>query len=131
MAGGAVGDHDCRAIRVGYLTGMAGRHTRKLLEAFRREAGDVTVDLVQLPWAEQVAAVLNGRVDAALVRAPLPDAEVRTVRLVELYPRPDLVHRPIVDIAPTSVELVLPSEPGAPLVELFADVARRAAPLTG
>lgn len=68
-------------LTIGFVLGFAGQLTRPILDGL---AGDdpaepaVPVELVELGFGEQIAAVWRGTVDAGFVRAPLrPDRRVR------------------------------------------------------
>ena len=69
-------------LRVGFVLSFAGALTRPILDEFATAAPDVTIELVELGFADQVAAVLDGTVDVSFAVGPLdPDArlEVDTV----------------------------------------------------
>lgn len=71
-------------LRLGFLAGGAGLRTRAILDRLRSQVPDARVELLQVGWGEQLAAVLDGRVDAVFARPPLPEAPVRrTVVLTE------------------------------------------------
>jgi DNA-binding transcriptional LysR family regulator len=199
-------------LRIGFLSGMAGVHTRALLDRVRdRAPAGADIQLCQVGWADQLAAVLDGRVDATLARPPLPPGPIRRILLlteprvlvmssahplarygelqvpdladvvqvntdgvdeawrafwtldprpdgsrprygpmvhsveemldvcastaavgitaasiVDLFPRPDLAYRPITDIEPTTVELILKQGALAPLTRALAEAAAEA-----
>ena len=69
-------------IRLGFLSGVAGPRTRDILGRLHALAPEAEVDLVQVDWGEQVAAVLDGRVDAVFARPPLPEAPVRRTAIL-------------------------------------------------
>lgn len=78
------------ALTVGFVLGFAGQLTRPILDGLAGQdpaAPEIPVELVELGFGEQVAAVWRGTVDAAFVRAPLrPDRRVR-FELVLTEPR--------------------------------------------
>jgi DNA-binding transcriptional LysR family regulator len=196
-------------LRIGFLSGMAGVHTRALLNRIRdRAPAGVDIQLCQVGWGDQLAAVLDGRVDATLARPPLPPGPARRILLLteprvlvmssthplaclselhasdladvvqvntdgvdeawrafwtldprpdgsrprygplvhsveemldvcagtaavgitaasieDLFPRPDLAYRPITDIEPATVELVLKQGALNPLTRAMAEAA--------
>jgi DNA-binding transcriptional LysR family regulator len=57
-------------LRLGFMTAPAGWRIGQLLDELRREVPELSVELVELPWAQQVTAVREGVVDGALVRLP-------------------------------------------------------------
>ncbi|MGY1885695.1 MULTISPECIES: LysR family transcriptional regulator [unclassified Blastococcus] len=92
-------------LRLGFMTAPAGWRIRQLLDQLAREVPEVSVDLVELPWAQQVSSVREGVVDASLVRLPFSDTrglrfdpvhlEKRVVALPALHP---LAVRPAVEL---------------------------------
>lgn len=75
---------DSGTLRLGFLSGVAGPRTRAILDRLHAQSPEAQVDLVEVGWGEQVAAVLDGRIDAVFARPPLPEAPVhRTVVLTE------------------------------------------------
>ncbi|MEU6697598.1 LysR family transcriptional regulator [Pseudonocardia sp. NPDC046786] len=74
-------------LRLGFMSAATGTHTRRILELLQREAPAVSVQLVQLPWHEQVSAVRDRTVDAALVRPPVADPGGLRFDLVRHEPR--------------------------------------------
>jgi DNA-binding transcriptional LysR family regulator len=73
-------------LRLGFMSAATGTHTRRILDLLQRDAPDVAVHLVQLPWHEQATAVRDRSVDAALVRPPI-DPEGLRLDLVRREPR--------------------------------------------
>lgn len=66
------------ALTIGFVLGFAGHLTRPILDGLAGQDPGISVELVELGFGEQVAAVWQGRVDAGFVRAPLrPDRRVR------------------------------------------------------
>ena len=74
-------------LRLGFMSAATGTHTRRILELLQRDAPAVSVQLVQLPWHEQVSAVRDRTVDAALVRPPVADPGGLRFDLVRHEPR--------------------------------------------
>jgi DNA-binding transcriptional LysR family regulator len=72
-----------KSLRLGFVTMGAGTFTPQLLNLLERDNPGCTVELVYLDFAQQVQAVVAGEVDAAIVRGPLYDAQVRSVVLTE------------------------------------------------
>jgi DNA-binding transcriptional LysR family regulator len=65
-------------LTVGFVLGFAGALTRPILDGLAAADPDTAVELVELPFGEQVSAVGRSVVDAAFARAPLrPDRRVR------------------------------------------------------
>jgi DNA-binding transcriptional LysR family regulator len=66
------------ALTIGFVLGFAGQLTRPILDGLAAAEPQLPVELVELGFGEQVAAVWRGTVDASFVRAPLrPDRGVR------------------------------------------------------
>lgn len=61
-------------LRVGFMTASTGVRMRHILDGVRRRAPGVCIELEELPWPQQTSAVLEGIVDAALVRPPVTDS---------------------------------------------------------
>jgi DNA-binding transcriptional LysR family regulator len=61
---------EAATLRLGFMTAPAGWRIGQLLDELRRDVPELAVELVELPWAQQVTAVRDGVVDAALVRLP-------------------------------------------------------------
>jgi len=93
-------------LRLGFMTAPAGWRIGQLLDELRGEVPELSVELVELPWAQQVTAVRDGVVDAALVRLPFAatrglrfdpvHVEGRVVALATTHP---LAARDAVDLA--------------------------------
>jgi DNA-binding transcriptional LysR family regulator len=62
---------------LGFVMTPLGKLTRRVVEAFGRRAGEDVLKLVELPVADQTAAVLDGRVDVSLAWSPLADTQLR------------------------------------------------------
>ncbi|MFE3293200.1 LysR family transcriptional regulator [Rhodococcus sp. NPDC059234] len=58
-----------RQVRIGFINGAAGRLGRAALDSLHSP-----FELVHIDWSEQLSAVESGKVDAAFVRPPLPEA---------------------------------------------------------
>lgn len=69
-------------LRLGFMTAATGTHTRRLLDLMQRDVPAVSVQLVQLSWSDQAAAVRDGGVDASLVRPPIVDTEALQLDVV-------------------------------------------------
>lgn len=87
----AVGRHRRRetgVLRLGFVTMGAGELTPHLVAAFDRRAPGHPVELVHLDYAHQLRSVLNGEVDAGIVRGPI---QLDRLRAVELAHEPRMV----------------------------------------
>jgi DNA-binding transcriptional LysR family regulator len=73
------------AFRLGFQAGMIGPSTSDILAEFRALEPTCELILSQLSWADQVAGVAAGILDAALVRPPLPPS---TLNIVPLFTEP-------------------------------------------
>jgi len=78
-----------RAIKIGFVTGVSASAALRIFES--RHPG-VTVDICQIEWDGQADVLLDGRIDVALVRMPIPTAGLE---LVPLYTEPRLATLPI------------------------------------
>lgn len=66
-------------LSVGFVLTFAGPFTRPILDEFAVAAPDVTIELVELGFGDQVAAVLDGTVDVSFAVGPLePDRRLTT-----------------------------------------------------
>ena len=65
-------------IVVGYLSSLAYSGLTELLRAFRTRYPSVEVALRELPPAEQIDALKDGRIDVGFVRGPVDDAALTT-----------------------------------------------------
>ncbi|MGV9710347.1 LysR family transcriptional regulator [Gordonia sp. NPDC003424] len=74
-------------IRMGFMTAAIGTDSRALLDRMRAERPDISVELMELPWATITAAVRSGRVDAALMRPPVADSSGLRFDVVCTEPR--------------------------------------------
>ncbi|GAA3237311.1 LysR substrate-binding domain-containing protein [Pseudonocardia petroleophila] len=74
-------------LRLGFMTAATGTHTRRIIDLVQRDGPGVSVQLVQLPWPDQAAAVRTGAVDASLVRPPIADTDGLRLDLVRHEPR--------------------------------------------
>ncbi|MEU6265181.1 LysR family transcriptional regulator [Saccharopolyspora shandongensis] len=74
-------------LRVGFMTASTGPRGRELLDELRREVPDASVHLVELPWPQQASAVLDGVVDASLMRPPVTDPTGLRFDVVHYEPR--------------------------------------------
>src|SRR5882724_944216 len=68
-------------IVVGYLSSLAYSGLTELLRAFRTRYPSVEVELRELPPAEQIDALKDGRIDVGFVRGPVDDAALTTERV--------------------------------------------------
>jgi DNA-binding transcriptional LysR family regulator len=75
-------------LRIGY-TGVTvfARMLSDLIRRYRRDYPGVTVSLVELHTVEQLAALIDGRIDLGFVRLPLVDPDER-IAVRELYAEP-------------------------------------------
>src|SRR5262245_37927652 len=75
-------------LRIGY-TGVTvfARMLSDLIRRYRRQFPGVTVSLLELHTVEQLAALVDGRIDLGFVRLPLVDADER-IAVRELYAEP-------------------------------------------
>lgn len=94
------------ALRLGFMTAATGTHTREIVDLLQRDFPSASVQLVQLPWPDQVDAVRAGNVDASLVRPPFShmdglqlDVVRYEPRVVALSSRHPLAVRPAVELA--------------------------------
>jgi DNA-binding transcriptional LysR family regulator len=78
---------EAAALRLGFMTAPAGWRIRELLDALRREVPAVSVELVEVAWAEQTTAVRDGLVDASLVRLPFSSTSGLRFDPVHVEPR--------------------------------------------
>ncbi|WP_300008202.1 LysR family substrate-binding domain-containing protein [Pseudonocardia sp.] len=69
------------------MTAATGTHTRQILDMVQRDFPAASVQLVQLPWPEQVTAVRAGSVDASLVRPPFADMDELQLDVLRYEPR--------------------------------------------
>jgi DNA-binding transcriptional LysR family regulator len=76
-------DERSRTLRVGVLAGVlsAGELLPPILAGYRRDHPDVVLELEDLAFCDQVTPVLEGRVDAAIVRLPLNHPELAVTPL--------------------------------------------------
>jgi DNA-binding transcriptional LysR family regulator len=58
-------------LRIGFVLTFAGRMTRPILDEFAIAAPDIAIELVELGFADQVTAVLDGTVDVSFAVGPL------------------------------------------------------------
>lgn len=77
-----------RVLRLGFINGGPNSLTTKLLSKLQSP-----LELVQLAWHEQLAAVASGEVDAAFVRPPMPLIDGLTLERVTVEPRVVMLHR--------------------------------------
>ncbi|MER8185701.1 LysR substrate-binding domain-containing protein [Kitasatospora sp. NPDC094015] len=59
-------------VRLGTITGL-GELLDRILDAYQQDAPAIRVELHALPVAERLAALADGRLDAAFVRGAIPD----------------------------------------------------------
>jgi DNA-binding transcriptional LysR family regulator len=78
-----VSEQQSSPLRIGLLAGVlgAGELLAPILAAYRQAHPDVALHLTELSFSEQVTALIDGSVDAAIVRAPLshPDIDLTPV----------------------------------------------------
>jgi DNA-binding transcriptional LysR family regulator len=123
------------ALRLGTVTGL-GERLDLILDAYRRRAPDVRVELHSVPVRERLARLADGRLDAAFVRGAVADSspELRFLpvwqdELVLALPaRHALADRPEVDLADlAALPLRLTERRNHPaLVDLVTDACARA-----
>ncbi|HZO35645.1 MAG TPA: LysR family transcriptional regulator [Solirubrobacteraceae bacterium] len=77
------GGKTSRHVRVGWSSGVAGVRSSKIFRAFAQQHPDITLELCQLPWSEQISAVTDGRVDLQFLR--LPDVSLPGLRVEPLF----------------------------------------------
>src|ERR1700758_1253828 len=74
-----------RTVRIGVVAGVlgAGELTAPILHGYREAHPDVDAAVVELSFCDQVGPLLDGRLDVALVRAPLahPGLDVAPIAL--------------------------------------------------
>lgn len=72
-----------RRFTIGFVLGFVGPLNRPILDGFAAAAPQVTLELVELAFAEQVSAVIRGQVDASFIRGPMQaTAAVRLDRVL-------------------------------------------------
>lgn len=99
-------------LRIGFMTASTGPRLRGILDSVLNDVPGAAVVLTELPWPQQVTAVRDGLVDAALVRPPFSDLrglrldlvqhELRVVALPTAHP---LAGRDSVDLADLAGEV--------------------------
>jgi DNA-binding transcriptional LysR family regulator len=67
----AAGRLGANRLNLGFVMTFAGRLTRPILDTFAAARPEITVDLVELGFDEQVRSVLRGAVDASFVVGPV------------------------------------------------------------
>jgi DNA-binding transcriptional LysR family regulator len=87
----AGGGRGASKLAIGYLSSLAYSGLTPLLRAFRERSPGVTINVQELPPADQIEALKRGELDVGFVRAPLSEPElasetVRTERLVLALP---------------------------------------------
>jgi DNA-binding transcriptional LysR family regulator len=83
----AAGRRGAHRLNLGFVMTFAGRLTRPILDAFAAASPEITVDLVEVGFDEQVGSVLRGAVDASFVVGPIdPDPRIE-LDLVLTEPR--------------------------------------------
>lgn len=78
-------EESSRTLRIGVLAGVlsAGELLPPILDDHYRAHPDVTLELEDLAFCDQVTPVLEGRVDAAVVRLPLDHPELAVTPLAQ------------------------------------------------
>jgi len=77
-----------QVLRLGFINGGPNSLTTSLLSQL-----ESPLELVQLPWHEQLSGVAAGSVDAAFVRPPMPLIDGLTLERVAVEPRVVMLHR--------------------------------------
>ncbi len=70
-------------LRVGLFANGAAELNRPILQAFTAAHPGVRLTVVELDFTQQVSEVAQGRVDAAIVRPPLPDDRLELTTLLD------------------------------------------------
>lgn len=81
--------HGARTLKIGFVAGLSAAPALRNFEA--REPA-VTTELQQIEWQEQASVLLDGRVDVAFVRLPIPE---HGLVLVPLFSEPRLAMLPV------------------------------------
>jgi len=110
--------HEQSTLRVGVIAGplSAGELTTPIFDAVRSALPNSRIATQELSFADQIAPILDGTVDVAIVRPPLNHREIDVIAIAE-EPRCMLVNpsHELADAAELSVDDVL-DQPMLPLV---------------
>ncbi|NUW40864.1 LysR substrate-binding domain-containing protein [Nonomuraea rhodomycinica] len=100
-------------LRLGTVSGLGPRLDR-ILDAYERHAPGVRVELVSLPVKERLAQLAGDRLDAAFVRAAVPD-DSPELRLIPLWEEELLIALPARHPLAAGDQPALPDLAGLPL----------------
>ncbi|MFE3942276.1 LysR family transcriptional regulator [Streptomyces sp. NPDC059118] len=76
-----------RVLRVGFMASAANEATPHIIAEFARRRPGWRVDMRQAAWSEPSAGLVDGDVDAALVRMPFPGQEALRTEVLFSEPR--------------------------------------------
>ncbi|MFI7430789.1 LysR family transcriptional regulator [Micromonospora sp. NPDC049836] len=76
-----------RVLRVGFVASAANEATTQIIAAFNRRRPGWRVDMRQAAWSNPSAGLVDGKVDAALVRLPFPGQDTLRVEVLFTEPR--------------------------------------------
>jgi len=76
-----------RVLRVGFLGSAANEATPQIIAAFTRRRPGWRVDMRQAAWSNPTAGLVDGDVDVALLRLPVPGQEALRVEVLFTEPR--------------------------------------------
>ena len=76
-----------RVLRVGFLASAANESTQDIIAGFGRVRPGWRVEMRQASWSDPTAGLVDGDVDAALLRLPFPGQETLRVEVLLTEPR--------------------------------------------